>query len=70
MCEIAKCVMGNQNGLAIRSAQRRSHAVSESLKLLDDEGHYASMSRAHNPYGDGKANQRIVEILKKAQPAK
>lgn len=43
----------------------RERIVEESLRLLDDEAHYASMSRAHNPYGDGKANDRIVEILKR-----
>jgi UDP-N-acetylglucosamine 2-epimerase len=26
------------------------------------------MSRAHNPYGDGKANERIVDILDTARP--
>jgi UDP-N-acetylglucosamine 2-epimerase (non-hydrolysing) len=46
----------------------RERIVAESLRLLDDEAHYRSMSRAHNPYGDGKANERIVEILRTAQP--
>lgn len=32
--------------------------------LLDDEVAYAKMSQAVNPYGDGKACERIVEILK------
>ncbi|WP_350315973.1 UDP-N-acetylglucosamine 2-epimerase (non-hydrolyzing) [Pectobacterium aroidearum] len=32
--------------------------------LLTDEEAYQSMSRAHNPYGDGQACQRIVEALK------
>lgn len=31
--------------------------------LLDDEDHYKTMSMAHNPYGDGKACQRIVDAL-------
>ena len=34
------------------------------LTLLDNEKHYHTMSQAHNPYGDGKASQRIVEVLK------
>ena len=38
-------------------------SVGESERLLDDESAYAAMSRAHNPYGDGKASQRIVEEL-------
>ncbi|WP_113632697.1 UDP-N-acetylglucosamine 2-epimerase (non-hydrolyzing) [Pectobacterium peruviense] len=32
--------------------------------LLTDEGAYQAMSRAHNPYGDGQACQRIVDALK------
>ena len=31
--------------------------------LLDDEILYSEMSRAHNPYGDGKASKRIIENL-------
>ena len=34
------------------------------LTLLDDKQHYETMSKAHNPYGDGKASQRIVQVLK------
>ena len=32
--------------------------------LLDDSAYYESMSKAVNPYGDGAACSRIVEILK------
>ena len=32
-------------------------------KLLNDEKEYSKMSRAVNPYGDGKASKRIVDIL-------
>ena len=38
--------------------------VSEVSSLLDDEKHYEEMSKAVNPYGDGLACQRIVEVLK------
>lgn len=57
-------------GTAKLIGTNRERVVSESLRLLDDEAHYTSMSRAHNPYGDGKANDRIVEILRTAQPSK
>ena len=33
-------------------------------QLLDDETEYNKMSRASNPYGDGMACRRIVDILK------
>lgn len=34
--------------------------------LLEDEAEYLAMSRTKNPYGDGFASDRIVEILEKA----
>ncbi|CAM1350603.1 non-hydrolyzing UDP-N-acetylglucosamine 2-epimerase [Tenacibaculum crassostreae] len=34
------------------------------FELLNDENLYNTMSKAHNPYGDGKANKRILEFLK------
>ncbi|WP_434289840.1 non-hydrolyzing UDP-N-acetylglucosamine 2-epimerase [Celeribacter sp. SCSIO 80788] len=37
--------------------------VSEVSRLLDDTAAYAEMSHAHNPYGDGKASQRIVTAI-------
>ncbi len=41
------------------------HAIVGNVsELLDDAGAYAKMSRAVNPYGDGLACKRIVEILK------
>ena len=38
--------------------------VSEVSTLLDDPAAYEKMSKAVNPYGDGKACGRIVEALK------
>ena len=37
--------------------------VTRISRLLDDEEVYRRMSLAHNPYGDGRASQRIVERL-------
>jgi UDP-N-acetylglucosamine 2-epimerase (non-hydrolysing) len=37
--------------------------VSEVRRLLDDPDHYSAMSRAHNPFGDGHASERIVRIM-------
>lgn len=39
--------------------------VAEATRLLDDPAAYAEMSRAHNPYGDGKASARIVERVRR-----
>ena len=37
--------------------------VAETFRLLDDASAYAAMARAHNPFGDGRAATRIVELL-------
>ena len=39
--------------------------INEAQKLIDDKIHYNNMSKAHNPYGDGKACKKIVEFLVK-----
>ncbi|GAB4230665.1 MAG: UDP-N-acetylglucosamine 2-epimerase (non-hydrolyzing) [Ekhidna sp.] len=38
--------------------------VKEALELIDNKKAYLSMSKAHNPYGDGKASERIVNFIK------
>lgn len=37
--------------------------VAEALRLLNDRAAYERMAHASNPYGDGRAAHRIVEIL-------
>lgn len=37
--------------------------IDEVEKLLKDENEYEKMSKAHNPYGDGKTCKRIIELL-------
>ena len=39
--------------------------VAEVSELLDNKTHYEQMSKAVNPYGDGKACERIVDFLRK-----
>ena len=53
-----------QAGTVILVGTNRQVIVEESLALLDDMARYIQMSRIENPYGDGKACQRIVERLK------
>ena len=38
--------------------------VEEVTRLLHDDNEYQTMSRAHNPYGDGQACGRILHALK------
>ena len=37
--------------------------VTELFNLLDDKAAYEAMARAHNPFGDGHAAGRIVELI-------
>jgi UDP-N-acetylglucosamine 2-epimerase (non-hydrolysing) len=37
--------------------------ISEAQELLDNSERYALMSSLHNPYGDGRACQRIIEFI-------
>lgn len=42
--------------------------VAETVRLLEDQAAYRKMSRAVNPYGDGRASERIVNrMLREAQ---
>jgi UDP-N-acetylglucosamine 2-epimerase (non-hydrolysing) len=38
--------------------------IKEAQKLLNDTIEYEKMSKAHNPYGDGKACERIIKFIK------
>jgi UDP-N-acetylglucosamine 2-epimerase (non-hydrolysing) len=42
----------------------RSRIVANVAELIDSPASYTAMSRAHNPYGDGKACERIVSVLR------
>jgi UDP-N-acetylglucosamine 2-epimerase len=44
----------------------RERIVQEVERLLQDREAYLAMSRAHNPYGDGRASGRIVATLRRA----
>jgi len=38
--------------------------VNSLSELIENEDTYKTMSRAHNPYGDGNACERIIDVLK------
>ncbi|WP_223550102.1 non-hydrolyzing UDP-N-acetylglucosamine 2-epimerase [Aestuariivivens sp. NBU2969] len=42
--------------------------IEETNRLLEDIVAYQSMSQLHNPYGDGKACERIVNYIKQLNP--
>jgi UDP-N-acetylglucosamine 2-epimerase (non-hydrolysing) len=50
-------------GTARLIGTEKTRIISEIFTLLDDDAAYSSMARAHNPFGDGKASQRIAEFI-------
>ena len=50
-------------GTVILVGTDKEKIVSNVSKLLTDHNHYQQMAKAINPYGDGKACERIVNIL-------
>lgn len=46
----------------------REKIVSEVSRLLTDPKAYSEMARAHNPYGDGHATERIVAACRSFRP--
>ena len=54
---------GVEAGTARLVGADRARIVREVLALLDDEDAYQAMARAHNPFGDGKAAERIAGVI-------
>jgi UDP-N-acetylglucosamine 2-epimerase (non-hydrolysing) len=54
---------GVEAGVARLIGAARSAIVSATLRLLDDAGEYARMTAAENPYGDGRASERILRCV-------
>jgi UDP-N-acetylglucosamine 2-epimerase (non-hydrolysing) len=51
-------------GTVILVGTDKDKIIKECLKLLNDKEKYEQMSALHNPYGDGKACERIVNFIK------
>ena len=52
-------------GTALLVGADRERIQREAIRLLTDASAYRTMATAHNPYGDGRAAERIVGILEK-----
>ncbi len=51
-------------GTVILVGANRERIVANVSELLENDATYKRMSRAHNPYGDGNACERIIEVLR------
>jgi len=52
-----------ESGTARIVGSDRERIVSNVRRLIENRDEYSVMSRATNPYGDGKAAKRIVNAL-------
>jgi UDP-N-acetylglucosamine 2-epimerase (non-hydrolysing) len=50
-------------GTVILVGTDKARIINETIKLLDDKNHYRIMSELLNPYGDGKACEKIVNFF-------
>jgi UDP-N-acetylglucosamine 2-epimerase (non-hydrolysing) len=50
-------------GTVILVGTDKDRIVNEALDLLNNKERFETMSKLHNPYGDGKACERIVEFI-------
>ncbi len=65
MREVTERVEGIEVGNAMLVGTSKKKIVEETISLLQDREKYDKMANSPNPYGDGKASQRIVKITAK-----
>lgn len=66
MRDVTERMEGVEAGTARLVGTSRESIYANCLDLLDKPEAYERMTKAVNPYGDGKTSQRIVEIVKNA----
>jgi UDP-N-acetylglucosamine 2-epimerase (non-hydrolysing) len=52
-----------QAGTARLVGTDEERILREAALLLDDPAEYGRMAHVHNPYGDGRASQRISDLI-------
>jgi UDP-N-acetylglucosamine 2-epimerase (non-hydrolysing) len=63
MREVTERPEAVEAGTARLVGPRREDIASETQRLLDHSDEYQKMASIKNPYGDGKASERIIQIL-------
>ncbi len=63
MRDVTERIEGIEAGTAKLVGTKKDRIVEEVERLLFDENEYRKMANAVNPYGDGKASERIAQIL-------
>jgi UDP-N-acetylglucosamine 2-epimerase (non-hydrolysing) len=65
MRDVTERPEGVEAGAAILVGTDRDRIVTETIRLLDDEEARRRMASARNPYGDGRAAERIADALER-----
>lgn len=63
MREVTERLEGIEAGTAKLVGTEEIKIIEETERLLNDAEEYQRMSKAHNPYGDGRASERIVQHI-------
>ncbi len=63
MREVTERIEGIETGIAKLVGTNKDKIVNETINLLESKEEYEKMAKAVNPYGDGKASKRILEII-------
>lgn len=63
MRDVTERPEGVQSGTVELVGSNYQNIIQGVSRLLDDKKYYQKMSRSHNPYGDGLACKRIVDVL-------
>jgi UDP-N-acetylglucosamine 2-epimerase (non-hydrolysing) len=54
---------GIEAGVVKLVGTKKEDIIRNTMELLDNQILYEKMSQSANPYGDGRASERIVDIL-------
>jgi len=65
MREVTERVEGIEAGTAKLVGSNKDKIIQGVKLLIENEKEYNKMAKASNPYGDGKASNRILEIIKR-----
>ena len=61
--KVTERMEGVISGTAILVGSKKEKIIAETSKLLTDESYYAKISKAINPYGDGRTSEKIKNII-------
>ncbi|MDO5655132.1 MAG: UDP-N-acetylglucosamine 2-epimerase (non-hydrolyzing) [Flavobacteriaceae bacterium] len=64
MRNVTERTEGIEAGNAILVGTDKEKIVKETIRLLEDNERYMQISQISNPYGDGRASEKILDIIK------